>query len=108
MDKIDKYRVWWIPQIPMKPFIVPINSLVEGKKILDVLADYDLFQFENSVKPDYSNVGGLSVFDPNDDNDGPNGSWVNWEDEDGNTIDDLTIEQLEDIEIVQKIKSKRK
>ncbi len=28
---------------------------------MNVLANYDLFQLENSIKPDYSNVGGLEV-----------------------------------------------
>lgn len=74
-------RVWWIPQVPMKPFIVPVENLREAKLLLSTLADYDIFQFENNIKPDYSNAGGLEVFE--------NGEWADWEDEDGNSIDDL-------------------
>ena len=74
-------KVWWIPQIPMKPFEVEVSSLAEGVKIMDVLANYDDFQFRNRIKPDYSNVGGISVFDTNDDTKGPEGSWVSWWDE---------------------------
>jgi len=55
-----KLQVWWIPQVPMKAFTVDVNSVAEGVKIMDVLADYDSFQFENNVKPDYSNMGGIS------------------------------------------------
>ena len=40
---------------------------------MDVLADYDKFQFENNIKPDYSNAGGLEIFE--------NGEWPDWYDE---------------------------
>lgn len=76
-----KLRVWWVPQVPMKAFYVPIDSIGEGQKILEVLADYDLFQFENKIKGDYSNGGGIQVFDDMDDTDTPEGSWTDWEDE---------------------------
>lgn len=36
-------RVWWIPQIPGKPFYVPVTSLVEAKLLLDALAAYQKF-----------------------------------------------------------------
>lgn len=64
-------KVWWIPQVPMTPFEVAASSIDEAAKIMDVLADYDAFQFENHVKPDYCNAGGLSVFQ--------DGEWVGWE-----------------------------
>ena len=41
-----KLRVWWIPQIPMRPFYVPVSGVCEARKILDVLAEYDAFQLE--------------------------------------------------------------
>ena len=46
--------------------------------MLDMLANYDLFQLENNIKPDYSNMGGLSVFE--------DGEWCEWESEDGDDI----------------------
>ena len=76
-----KLRVWWVPQFPMESFLVDVESVSEAVKILDVLADYDLFQLENRIKPEYSNSGGLQMFDPNDDTDSPEGSWVDWCDE---------------------------
>lgn len=82
-------RVWWIPQVPMKPFILPVASLVQAKLILYTLAEYDKFQFVNRVKGDYCNIGGLHVMEDGDD--GP--EWVDWYDDDGNEIDDLTMEQ---------------
>jgi hypothetical protein len=60
----NKLRVWWIPQVGIdSTFYVPVNSVEEGKKTLDLLAAYDAFQLQNRVKPDYSNVGGLQYFD---------------------------------------------
>ena len=53
---ILEFRVQHIPQVPMKPFTVDCKDLAEAKKIVDVLAEYDLFQFDNNIKPDYSNV----------------------------------------------------
>lgn len=54
-----KYRVWWIPQVPMQRFFVPVKSPDEARLILTTLAKYDLFQFQNKIKPDYCNAGGL-------------------------------------------------
>ena len=59
-----KLRVWWIPQVPMGAFYIPVESVEEGKKVLDMLAAYDAFQLQNRIKPDYSNAGGLQVYNP--------------------------------------------
>jgi hypothetical protein len=85
-------KVWWIPQIPGKAFYVPVASVDEGVKLLNTLAQYDLFQFEHDIKPDYANAGGLLMFRPDlrcmdnpDDTD-----WTDWyyEDDAGNYFDD--------------------
>ena len=70
---MSKLRVWWIPQLGIeKMFYVPVNTPEEGRKILDVLLAYDAFQFQNNVKPDYNNVGGLEMFDEEEK------GWVDW------------------------------
>jgi hypothetical protein len=46
---------------------------------MDVLADYDLFQLEHRVKPDYCNAGGLNVYTGDIINDGDDG-WEGWRD----------------------------
>jgi hypothetical protein len=84
-------RVWWIPQVPMEPFFVSVRNIREAKLLLNALADYDQFQLDNDIKPDYSNSGGLCVFDPEDNTEGPDGSWIDWEDDVGNTIDDYDL-----------------
>jgi hypothetical protein len=63
MNKQGDLRVWWIPQVPMDAFFVPVETVEQGRWLERVLADYDIFQFENGVKPDYSNVGGVQVFE---------------------------------------------
>jgi hypothetical protein len=63
-DGRARFRVWWIPQVPMKAFEVPVKSWADGKRIEDILADYDLFQFENAVKGDYCNAGGTQMMHP--------------------------------------------
>jgi len=83
-EKEGSLKIWWIPQVPMKPFFVEVESLQEAKKILKILAEYDLFQYKHRVKPDYCNVGGLSIF--------KDGEWVEWCDEEtGDNIDNYKI-----------------
>ena len=65
-------RVWWIPQIPMKAFYRAVKNEAEAQLLLETLADYDLFQYENKVKPDYANAGGLQMFE--------DGEWSDWHD----------------------------
>ena len=57
-----KYRLWHIPQIPGKAFEVHTDDLAYAKALIDVLADYDLFQYENRIKPDYANLSGIDVW----------------------------------------------
>lgn len=82
-DPKIKLRVWWIPQVPMKAFRVDVNTIEEAKLLLHTLAQYDIFQYENNVKPDFANAGGLEVFDEE------NGEWCEWCDDGGEDISDL-------------------
>lgn len=85
-----KLQVWWIPQVPGKRFSVDVRNPIEAMKILDVLADYDKFQFDNNIKPDYSNAGGLIEWDPTTD------EWLDWEDGEGRSIDEVMSERIEE------------
>ena len=55
-----------------------------GAQMLDLLADYDLFQFENKIKPDYANTGDLEVKYGVE-------YWETWEDEGGNDYHVLLV-----------------
>jgi hypothetical protein len=80
-------KVWWIPQVPMNnPFEYPVKSPEEAAILCDALAKYDLFQHENNIKPDFSNAGGLVVYDLDSDGEGKPG-WVDWYTEDDDDFD---------------------
>jgi hypothetical protein len=84
--KEGQLRVWHIPQVPMAAFRVDVASVEEAKKVLSILADYDIFQFENKVKPDYANASGLETVE--------NGEWREWWSEDGGDIWELIRESV--------------
>jgi hypothetical protein len=79
MNKEGDLKVWWIPQVPGKSFEVPVASVDEARKLLDVLARYDSFQYQHRIKPDYCNAGGLVVLE--------DGEWTDWANEWGDDID---------------------
>lgn len=57
---MSKFKVWHIPQVPMKAFEFETDDLAVAATVMEQLAFYDLFQFENNVKGDYSNAQGIS------------------------------------------------
>lgn len=62
-----KFRVWWIPQIPGNPFYSEeVTSFASAQAIDKTLGRYDEFQYENNIKPDFSNVGGIQRWDETD------------------------------------------
>lgn len=68
-----KLRVWHIPQVGCNAILyIPVKTPEEGKKVMDILACYDLFQLENRIKPDYCNVSGLQTFNEVDQ------EWEDW------------------------------
>jgi hypothetical protein len=71
-------RIWHIPQVPGPAFRVSVATPREGALLLHTLADYDRFQYENRIKPDYCNAQGLEVFE--------DGEWCEWCDEQGDDI----------------------
>lgn len=79
-----KLRVCHYPQIPCEPFIVEVGDLKEAKLLFDTLANYDLFQYDNNIKPDYSNMTILEEYDEFEK------EWCSWCDEE-TRIDDLDI-----------------
>ena len=91
MNKPGDLQVWWIPQVPMKAFCVPVDTVAIGVKIMEVLADYDCFQFEHGVKPDYCNAGGLQRWCEDSDGEGTPG-WADWYDDE--TGEDNPMEWL--------------
>lgn len=86
-----KLRVYWHPQVPREAFHVDVRNLREARLVHDSLANYDLFQVERRIKPDYCNMGGLEVF--------IDGEWEEWEDPDTcESIGDLSPERIEELD----------
>jgi hypothetical protein len=67
----------------------------EDKKVMDILACYDLFQLENRIKPDYCNVSGLQIFNEDDQ------EWEDWFIETKDDYFDDVDEYLENDEKIQ-------
>lgn len=59
----------------MPAFEVITKTVEEAKLVLDALSDFSTFEFENRVKPDYSDAGGIVVWDAETE------SWEDWEEE---------------------------
>lgn len=77
-------KIWHIPQIPMKPFEILVSGPPQAAMLLDMLAQYDLFELSRGRKPDYSNANGLLVFE--------GGEWVDWESVLGDSFEDWKVE----------------
>ena len=80
-----KLRVEHFPQVPCKPFIIPVNTIEEALLLFNVLADYDLFQFDNRIKPDYANMTCLNVWDEEEN------EWLTWCDGEGYEIENYKL-----------------
>lgn len=91
-----KLRVWHIPQVPGKPFYIPVNDIREAKKVMDILAYYDLFQLENNIKPDFCNANGVEIWDEE------TKEWYDWYLETEDDYFDDVDEYLENDEEIQK------
>lgn len=66
-------KVWYIPQVPMKAYEVEIVRphpvigdelyLKYAASILKAIIGLSIFEFDNKVKPDYSDAAGIDRFD---------------------------------------------
>lgn len=89
---MKELRVWHAPKVPGKMFYVYVDTPEEGKKVMDILAAYDLFQLENNIKPDFTNVSGLQRYDADV------GAWFDWDIETEDDYFDDVDEYLSDNE----------
>ena len=65
-------RIWWVPQVPCAAFEQDVPNIETARVVLDILAGYDDFQVQERIKGDYTNAGGLHVFE--------DGEWIEWRD----------------------------
>ena len=60
---IAKFKVWYVPQVSMKAFEVECETAEQAQEALDLITNFSNFEFENNVKPDYSDAGGVVEWD---------------------------------------------
>lgn len=89
---IQKMRVWWMPQVGANATIyVPVDSVEMAKRVMDLLAAYDCFQWNHNIKPDFCNTGGLQVFDEDAE------EWEDWYYDDGENYYEDVDEYIEEM-----------
>jgi hypothetical protein len=86
IPKTGQLRVWWIPQVPGKPFHVLVENVEKAVLVINTLTRYDEFQLLHKIKPDYSNAGGLEIYQ--------DGEWSEYYDD-----KDRDINEIVDIEV---------
>jgi len=88
-NDLDKSKMYlaWMPQVPCKAFYVEVESYEQAKSIRNVLANYDLFQLENNIKPDYCNASDLVQFDEEEQ------EWLTWTNEEGYDFHEVLREE---------------
>lgn len=86
MSNVGDLRVWYIPQVPMKPYEVDVprrsstndsTYLEQAAFVLEAIVGLSIFEFENRVKPDYSDAVGISCFDGEEWEDLDDEEWEN-------------------------------
>ena len=80
-EAVQQLRVYHNCQVGAVPnFYIEVSSIEEAWLIMNILWEYDEFQFNNNVKPDYCNITGLEVFNEEEKD------WEEWYDELGQDI----------------------
>lgn len=74
---MNKLRIAYIPQVPGQPFYKEVASIKQALLIGKTLVDFSLFEYEQRVKPDYTDFIDLEEL-----NDGEWEAWYNdeWQD----------------------------
>lgn len=91
---MKKLRVWWVPQVGEggEEFYVPVDTVEDGKKVMDILSAYDAFQLQNGIKPDYCNMGGIEMWNEDE------SRWEDWYEETENDYFDDVDDYCEQCE----------
>lgn len=84
---MKELKVWWMPQVPMGTrFEVEVKDEFQANLLLNVLADYDLFQLKHNIKSDFGNMGGVMMWE--------DGEWVDWMNDKGEEFDEYRLRLL--------------
>ena len=50
------YRTWYIPQVPGEPLYVYFDTAKEASTSYVSMVKLSIFEYENNIKPDYSDA----------------------------------------------------
>lgn len=84
MSNEGDLRVWHIPQIPMKPFRVPVATHHEAALVAAALIRYDEFLFRNNIRGEYASAGGIQRYSEDLDGELGEPGWIDVEEDDEN------------------------
>lgn len=59
----ERFRAVYVPQVPMHALTVEVSSLEHAVIALQSIIALSIFEFENRVKPDYSDFGTIERWD---------------------------------------------
>lgn len=57
-----KFMAWYIPQVPGPSYERgPYDNLTIALEVLDAISDFSAFEYDHSIKPDYTEIFGVRV-----------------------------------------------
>lgn len=63
MENATRFKIFYIPQFPMPAFEREYEDFETAKEVLNAIINFSIFEYDNNVKPDYSDVAGISYWD---------------------------------------------
>lgn len=63
MENATRFKIFYIPQVPMPAFEREYEDFETAKEVLNAIINFSIFEYDNNVKPDYSDVAGISFYD---------------------------------------------
>ena len=61
-----KYKVRYVPQVPMESFEVEVENIEMAIKLYETIVKLSIFEFKNKIKSDYSDAGWIQYFNEED------------------------------------------
>ena len=63
MENATRFKIFYIPQVPMPAFEREYEDFETAKEVLNAIINFSIFEYDNNVKPDYSDVAGISYWE---------------------------------------------
>lgn len=63
MENATRFKIFYIPQVPMPAFEREYEDFETAKEVLNAIINFSIFEYYNNVKPVYSDVAGISYWE---------------------------------------------